>query len=129
MKTRIHELLKTGCAGRECRIAGWVRSVRQSKEIVFIVVNDGSSLDGIQVVADQSLTGFDEICRLGTGSAVQVEGRLVDSPASGQALEIQAESITTVGASDSSYPLQKKRHSFEYLRSIAHLRPRSNTFG
>jgi asparaginyl-tRNA synthetase len=92
-------------------------------------MNDGSNLAGIQVVADQNLSNFDDICRLGTGSALKVEGLLVSSPAAGQHLEIQAQSIDIIGQSDESYPLQKKRHTFEYLRSIAHLRPRSNTFG
>jgi asparaginyl-tRNA synthetase len=92
-------------------------------------VNDGSNVAGIQIVVDQTLSNFEEICRLATGSSIQVEGRLVASPSSGQQHEIRAESIKIIGYSDENYPLQKKRHSFEYLRSIAHLRPRSNTFG
>lgn len=129
MRIRIDTLLKSTVANEDCRIAGWVRSVRHSKGVAFIVVNDGSNLDGVQVVADQTLTNFEEVCGLGTGSALQVEGALVASPAAGQAFEIQAHYVHVIGASDDSYPLQKKRHSFEFLRSIAHLRPRSNTFG
>ena len=129
MKHRINDLLKAAEADQGCRIAGWVRSVRHSKGVAFIVVNDGSNLAGIQVVADQALSNFEDVCSLGTGSAIQVEGLLVASPAAGQALEIQARSVKIIGRSDDSYPLQKKRHTFEYLRSIAHLRPRSNTFG
>ena len=129
MRHRINELLKADEPNRDCLIAGWVRSVRISKGIAFVVVNDGSNLAGIQVIADQALPNFEEICGLGTGSALQVEGILVESPAAGQAFEIQAQFIKIIGGSDESYPLQKKRHSFEYLRSIAHLRPRSNTFG
>ena len=129
MRHRINELLKADEPNRDCLIAGWVRSVRISKGIAFVVVNDGSNLAGIQVIADQALPNFEEICGLGTGSALQVEGILVESPAAGQAFEIQAQFIKIIGGSDDSYPLQKKRHSFEYLRSIAHLRPRSNTFG
>lgn len=129
MKTRILDLLKTGKTGQNCRISGWIRSVRLSKGITFIVLNDGSNLNGIQVVAEPGLANFDDICRLGTGSALQVEGILVQSPASGQERELQANSITVIGHADDTYALQKKRHSFEYLRTIAHLRPRSNTFG
>ncbi len=129
MKTRICDLLKNGKTGQDCRISGWVRSVRLSKGITFIVLNDGSNLNGIQVVAEQGLANFDDICHIGTGSALRVEGILVQSPASGQEREIQSKSIDIIGQADDSYVLQKKRHSFEYLRTIAHLRPRSNTFG
>ena len=129
MKTRICDLLKNGKTGQACRISGWVRSVRLSKGITFIVLNDGSNLNGIQVVAEQGLATFDDICHIGTGSALRVEGVLVQSPASGQEREIQSKSIEIIGQADDSYVLQKKRHSFEYLRTIAHLRPRSNTFG
>jgi asparaginyl-tRNA synthetase len=129
MRQKIAELLRVTTVNRNCRVAGWVRSVRNSKGIAFIIVNDGSNLSGIQVVADQTLPNFAEICGLGTGSAVQVEGTLAASPAAGQSLEIQAGAIRILGYSDENYPLQKKRHTFEYLRSIAHLRPRSNTFG
>ena len=129
MKTRIRDLIQSGITGQDCRISGWVRSVRLSKGITFIVLNDGSNLNGIQVVAEQGLANFEDICRLGTGSALQVEGILVPSPASGQEKEVQSKSISIIGQADDSYALQKKRHSFEYLRTIAHLRPRSNTFG
>jgi asparaginyl-tRNA synthetase len=129
MKTRIRELFKGARADQECRVAGWVRSVRNSKEVLFVMVNDGSNITGIQVVVDQSVPDFEAIGRLGTGSAIIVDGLLVSSPSSGQSLEIQAKSIKVIGLADDSYPLQKKRHTFEYLRSIAHLRPRSNTFG
>jgi asparaginyl-tRNA synthetase len=129
MRTRIRELLANDTSGQECEIAGWVRSVRTSKEVVFITLNDGSNQAGIQVVADRRLANFAEIGRIGTGAALRAHGTLVDSPASGQERELAAESIAIIGNADESYPLQKKRHSFEYLRSIAHLRPRSNTFG
>ncbi len=112
-----------------CSFSGWVRSVRSSKEICFIVLNDGSTAAGIQIVAESALSNFSDICRIGTGSAVTVEGTLVESPASGQKWELAARSIELIGAADPSYPLQKKRHSFEYLRTISHLRPRTNTFG
>jgi len=129
MRFSIKTILSCSITGQEYHLAGWVRSVRVSKNVAFINLNDGSNQSGIQVVADQELPGFDEICRIGTGAALKVSGRLVDSPAAGQQKEIQADSITVIGNSDESYPLQKKRHSFEYMRSIAHLRPRSNTFG
>jgi asparaginyl-tRNA synthetase len=129
MRTRINRILLQGKSNDFHTFSGWVRSVRASKEICFIVLNDGSSVDGIQVVASATLANFDSICRCGTGTALTVSGVLVESPASGQTWELAAESIFIIGAADPSYPLQKKRHSFEYLRSIAHLRPRTNTFG
>jgi asparaginyl-tRNA synthetase len=116
-------------AGSASSVSGWVRSLRLSKGICFISLNDGSSVDGIQIVAEERLVNFDAISRVGTGAALTVHGTLVASPKSGQPLEILAERIEIVGPADDSYPLQKKRHTFEYLRSIAHLRPRSNTFG
>jgi asparaginyl-tRNA synthetase len=129
MRTRIKELLESGTNGSDCVVSGWVRSLRSSKEIAFIVLNDGSDLEGIQVVAESDLANFEEISRIGTGTALRVEGRLVESPAAGQKLEIRSLSIQVIGMADASYPLQKKRHTFEYLRTIAHLRPRTNTFG
>lgn len=129
MRKSISSLLADVTTGESCSLSGWVRSVRLSKGIAFITVNDGSNLGGIQVVAEQELPNFEEISRLGTGSAVQVTGILVESPAAGQDRELKAEAIIVTGPSDETYPLQKKRHTFEYLRSIAHLRPRSNTFG
>lgn len=129
MKRRIKEALEQGALSAFCSFSGWVRSVRSSKGICFIVLNDGSNLSGIQVVAGAALHNFDDICRIGTGTAVTVTGTLVESPASGQEWELDAQSVVIAGAADDSYPLQKKRHTFEYLRTIAHLRPRSNTFG
>ena len=129
MRKRIKEILEQGAGSVSCSFSGWVRSVRSSKEICFIVLNDGSTIDGIQVVVGASLPGFSEICRVGTGTALAVTGTLVESPASGQKWELAAHSIEIIGSADASYPLQKKRHSFEYLRTIAHLRPRSNIFG
>ena len=128
-RTRIKELLECGTIGSDCVVSGWVRSLRLSKEIAFIMLNDGSDLEGIQVIAESDLANFEEISRIGTGAALRVEGRVVESPAAGQRLEIRSISILIVGMADASYPLQKKRHTFEYLRSIAHLRPRTNTFG
>lgn len=129
MRNRIKEILEQGAGSAPCSFSGWVRSARPSKEICFIVLNDGSTVDGIQVVADSTLPNFSDICRIGTGSALTVAGALVESPASGQKWELVARSVEIIGGADASYPLQKKRHTFEYLRTIAHLRPRTNTFG
>jgi asparaginyl-tRNA synthetase len=122
-------LLSVGAARQSHTISGWVRSLRASKEVAFIVLNDGSNQSGIQVVAGSELEGFQAICRISTGSALRVSGTLIESPASGQKWELTATSIELIGGADDTFPLQKKRHSFEYLRSIAHLRPRTNTFG
>jgi len=129
MRMRIRELLDVGTDHRNCTICGWVRSLRASKDVAFIVLNDGSNQSGIQVVAGRELDDFPAICRITTGCAVRVEGVLLESPAAGQQWELAAKSIDVIGQADESFPLQKKRHSFEYLRSIAHLRPRTNTFG
>ncbi|HEY5523278.1 MAG TPA: asparagine--tRNA ligase [Desulfuromonadaceae bacterium] len=129
MRTRIKEVIEQGTGAAPFSFSGWVRSVRSSKGICFIVLNDGSTVDGIQVVAESALPNFSDICRIGTGTALTVTGALVESPASGQKWELAARSIEIIGGADESYPLQKKRHTFEYLRTIAHLRPRTNTFG
>lgn len=129
MRTRIKNIIQQGICADTCSFSGWVRSVRSSKGICFIVLNDGSTVEGIQIVADSSLLNYGDVCRIGTGAALTVSGALVESPASGQKLELVAHSIEIVGGADENFPLQKKRHTFEYLRTIAHLRPRSNTFG
>jgi asparaginyl-tRNA synthetase len=128
-RMRIKQAVTEGRPGQEFVLKGWVRSVRTGKGVTFIVLNDGSSLGGIQVVAEPDLANFDEVSRIGTGSAVVVKGTVQESPAAGQALELKALVVEVVGAADQDYPMQKKRHSFEYLRGIAHLRLRSNTFG
>jgi len=109
-------------------VAGWVRTVRVSKTFGFIEVNDGSFFKGIQIVFEESLENFKDISKLNTGSAILVEGLLVATPNAKQPFEIKASKIEIEGTCDSDYPLQKKKHSFEFLREIAHLRPRSNTF-
>ncbi len=113
---------------REITIGGWVRSIRDSKTFGFIVVNDGTYFDPIQVVYSDKLGNFKEISSLNVGAAIVVRGTLVPTPQAKQPFEIQAEEIRIEGASTPDYPLQKKRHSLEYLRTIAHLRPRTNTF-
>lgn len=111
------------------RAKGWCRTVRDSKKVVFLELNDGSCFASLQVVVDPSLSNFDEIRHLTTGSAVEVVGTLVESPAKGQRVELKATQVGILGKASADYPLQKKRHSFEFLRSIAHLRVRTNTFG
>ena len=128
-RVRIKRLLEQGLVGTEVTVAGWARSVRGGKGVAFIALNDGSSLNGIQVVVDAALPRFEEIARLGTGSSLAVTGILTASPAAGQRFELAALSVTIYQNASPDYPLQKKRHSFEYLRTIAHLRPRTNTFG
>lgn len=113
---------------QELFLNGRVRSVRDSKTFGFIELNDGSYLKNIQVVFENSLKNFDEICKLGTGSAITVEWTVVASQWAKQAFEVKAKKVTLVGDCPNDYPLQKKWHSFEYLREIAHLRTRSNTF-
>ena len=109
-------------------VQGWIRNIRVSKKFGFIELNDGSFFQNLQVVFDETLPNFEDVCKLGISTALVIGGTLVTSPGSGQAFELKAESITVEGNCPSDYPLQKKQHSFEYLRSIAHLRPRTNTF-
>ncbi len=114
--------------GRSVTIGGWVRSIRDSKTFGFIVVSDGSYFETLQVVFHDTMANFDEIRRLNVGAAIIVSGVLTATPQARQPFEIQADEITVEGTSAPDYPLQKKRHSFEYLRTISHLRPRTNTF-
>ena len=113
---------------KKIQINGWVRTVRSSKTFGFIELNDGTFFSNLQVVYDEKLTNFQEISKLITGSAINVAGELVESPGAKQPFELKAERIEVEGLSAPDYPLQKKRHTFEYLRTIAHLRPRTNTF-
>ena len=110
------------------RIGGWVRSVRDSKTFGFIVVSDGSYFETLQVVYHDTMKNFAEVSKLNVGAAIIVEGTLVATPEAKQPFEIQAVTVDVEGVSASDYPLQKKRHSLEYLRTISHLRPRTNTF-
>ncbi len=110
------------------QINGWVRTLRSSKNRCFIEVNDGSFFKNLQIVCEESLANFNEVIRFLLGSAVRVQGQILPSPASGQPFELRASHIEAVGLSSLDYPLQKKKHSFEFLRTIAHLRPRTNTF-
>jgi asparaginyl-tRNA synthetase len=127
---RIKELLKSQDFGHEVVARGWVRTRRGNKNIAFVALNDGSIIHNIQIVID--MTAFDEelIKQVTTGSSIEVKGKLVESPGKEQQVEIHAESLKLFGTADpETYPLQKKGHTLEFLREIAHLRPRTNTFG
>ena len=115
--------------GASICVKGWVRSKRGSKGIFFIALNDGSTIKNIQIVGDDANFPEETIKRITTGACLSVEGKIVESPAAGQASEIQATAIEILGDCDNTYPLQKKGASWEYLRTVAHLRPRTNTFG
>lgn len=128
-RTKINLLLGSESPMDGVLIKGWVRTRRDSKEFSFMEINDGSCLANIQVVADSGLSNYQEVCRITTGSAVAVNGRLVESPGKGQAWEIHADTVEIISLAPETYPLQKKRHSDEFLRTIAHLRPRTNKFG
>ena len=113
---------------KDVKVAGWIRTSRLSKNFGFIELNDGSFFKNMQIIVDEKLENFKEIGKLPISSSILVEGKLVSTEGAKQPIEIHATKITVEGESDNSYPLQKKRHTVEYLRTIAHLRPRSNTF-
>jgi len=130
--SKIAKLIKDGQPEQQVEVAGWVRTKRESKQaFAFLELNDGSSMAGLQVIVDDSVPGFAEsIKAITTGASVRVAGELKESPGKGQSIELHAAELTVLGTADAqTYPLQKKRHSFEFLREIAHLRPRTNTFG
>ena len=111
------------------RVSGWVRTVRDSKAFAFIALNDGTCFKPLQIVVEEAnVSNYKEIAKLNVGSAIEAEGTLVPTPTAQQPFELKAARVTVVGASTPDYPLQKKQHSVEFLRSIAHLRPRTNLF-
>ena len=128
-RSKIAELLHAENPIDAVLVKGWVRTRRDAKGFSFIEINDGSCLKNLQIIADSSLPNYTEIQKILTGSAVAVTGKLIASQGSGQKWELQADSVTVIGTAPDSYPLQKKRHSDEYLRTIAHLRPRTNKYG
>lgn len=129
-RTKIIDALKMDAYGTDVNIKGWVRTRRGSKQVAFIALNDGSTIHNIQIVADIDKLGEELLKPMTTGACISVTGKLVQSQGQGQNVEIQAEKIELLGAADpNTYPLQKKGHSMEFLREIAHLRPRTNTFG
>jgi asparaginyl-tRNA synthetase len=130
-RTDIREALQNVAVGNEVLLGGWVRTLRSSKGgFSFITLNDGSCMAAIQVVADQKLPNYDAITHLTTGSSVLVKGVLAASQGKGQRVEVQASEVTPLGGADAdAYPIQPKRHTMEFLRTVAHLRARTNTFG
>ena len=128
--TNIKELFRNpeNFYSKEIKISGWIRTVRDSKTFGFLEVNDGSFFKNVQIVFDNTLSNFDEICKLTISSSVIITGKFVKTENAKQSFEIHATNIEIFNLSDSDYPLQKKRHTFEYLRTVAHLRPRTNTF-
>jgi len=128
--TTIRQLFKdpTTYINKEITVSGWVRTVRDSKTFGFIELNDGSFFKNLQIVFDDTLANFATVAKLGVGAAIVVTGDLVESPGAKQPFELKAKQIMIEGDCPPEYPLQKKRHSFEFLRTIAHLRPRTNTF-
>ena len=114
--------------GKQIQVGGWIRSIRDSKAFGFIVLSDGSFFEPLQIVYHDTMDNFAQVSKLNVGSAIIVTGTLVATPQAKQPFEIQADTVEIEGMSTPDYPLQKKRHSFEYLRTISHLRPRTNTF-
>ena len=129
-KTTIKDLYRDSekYIGQEVEISGWVRTVRDSKTFGFIELNDGSFLNNLQIVFTDKLSNFTEVCKVTISSTLIVKGTIVKTENAKQLFEMQVNSVEIFNLADSSYPLQKKRHSFEYLRTVAHLRPRTNTF-
>ncbi|MDR0907692.1 MAG: asparagine--tRNA ligase [Rikenellaceae bacterium] len=129
-RTKIADALKKTASGEDITVKGWVRTKRGNKNVAFVALNDGSTIHNIQVVADPAAFGDEVMSQITTGACLRVAGRLVESLGSGQPVEVQATEIEIYGLADpADYPLQKKGHSLEFLREIAYLRPRTNTFG
>jgi asparaginyl-tRNA synthetase len=128
-RTKIFELLKSDRPIDEILVKGWVRTKRDAKDFSFIEVNDGSCLKNIQIIVDNTIDHYKDIIRISTGSAVAISGKLEESKGPGQKWEVGAESVEILNIAPENYPLQKKRHTDEFLRNIAHLRPRTNKYG
>ncbi|MCA9064162.1 MAG: asparagine--tRNA ligase, partial [Planctomycetaceae bacterium] len=130
--SRIAVLLNEGQAGSSVTVKGWVRTRRDARNgFSFVELNDGSCMKNLQIVVDSAIPDYEQAMKdVTTGASVEVQGSVVDSPGKGQRIEVHATSLKVIGAADpATFPLQKKGHSFEFLREIAHLRPRTNTFG
>ena len=128
-RTKVINLLKREDYGSRVNVKGWVRTRRGSKQVSFIALNDGSTINNVQVVVDLAKFEDELLKDITTGACLSVDGILTESVGSGQKVEVQAEKIEILGKCDNTYPLQKKGHSMEFLREVAHLRPRTNTFG
>jgi asparaginyl-tRNA synthetase len=129
MRSLIKHVLQRTEACADLQVAGWVRTRRDSKAFSFLELNDGSCLGNLQIIADAGIPGYESVSKMNTGAAIEVRGNLIPSPAAGQTWEVQASSLKLLGEVPEDYPLQKKGHSTEFLRSIAHLRPRTNLYG
>lgn len=129
MRSLIKHVLRREEPTDDLHVAGWVRTRRDSKAFSFLELNDGTCLANLQIVADAGIPGYENIARMATGASVEIHGKLIPSPAAGQKWEMQATSLKLLGEAPEDYPLQKKGHSTEFLRSIAHLRPRTNLYG
>ena len=129
MRKSVKHLLASESAEASVKLSGWVRTRRDSKEFSFVELNDGSCLQGIQVIIDAGISGSDQVSKMNTGASVSVVGELVESPGKGQSWEVRATEVSLLGEAPEDFPLQKKGHSPEFLRSIAHLRPRTNLYG
>jgi asparaginyl-tRNA synthetase len=129
MRSLVKNVLRREEPCENLLVAGWVRTRRDSKAFSFLELNDGSCLGNLQIVADAGIPGYEDVTKMSTGASIEVRGKLITSPASGQKWEMQASSLKLLGSVPDDYPLQKKGHSQEFLRSIAHLRPRTNLYG
>ncbi len=129
MRFLIKHVLRREEPSDDLHVAGWVRTRRDSKAFSFLELNDGTCLGNLQIVADAGIPGYEDIAKMTTGASIEVRGKLIPSPAAGQKWEMQASSLKLLGEAPDDYPLQKKGHSTEFLRSIAHLRPRTNLYG
>ena len=121
--------MREAATGTQVTVMGWVRTRRDSKQVSFVAMNDGSTVANLQIVIDTANADEETLKRITTGACLSVKGQLVESQGKGQSVEVQAQSIEALGDSDATYPLQKKGHTWEFLRDTAHLRPRTNTFG
>jgi len=128
-RTLIKHIISSGQVGESMLVKGWVRTRRDSKSFSFLEINDGSCMAALQAVVDHKVPGAEALPMMGTGAAVQLSGELVESPGKGQRVELKAGRVALVGEAPEDFPLQKKGHSQEFLRSIAHLRPRTNLYG
>lgn len=128
MRSLIKHVLRRSEATDDLHVAGWVRTRRDSKTFSFLELNDGTCLGNLQIVADAGILGYESISKMTTGASVEIRGKLIPSPAAGQMWEMQANSLKLLGEAPEDYPLQKKGHGAEFLRSIAHLRPRTNLY-
>lgn len=129
-RTKIVDIFSPELVGSEVSVMGWVRTRRGNKHVQFVALNDGSTIKNIQIVFDLQKFSEDDLRNITTGCSLHVVGRLVESMGKGQSVEVQAERFEVFGLADpEKYPLQKKGHTLEFLREIAHLRPRTNTFG